>query len=422
MRAPHIVGEDLELRGGVDLGMLGQEQRLVRLFGVGLLGVELHDDLAVEHRVGFTVQDAFVELVARAVGLGVIDHRVVVDETTTVRHVESVERAVDPFTIQQRIDVVANERASQRDGMGREAAAPAQRDMHAGNMKRLQALSQQLVVIDHRIGPGHDLGHGIGEVRRVPQARVTFHDPSLTVLSCEDEHARVVDRGLLVRGRHKQQVNRLLNDRIGRNLEERPVAQKRRVERRERLILIRRQPGQVPLDKCRIAVNRLAEAPGFDAGRQGTTRRELRREAPIDHDELGKREVFEGEAVELIAGQGRETVVGEREGRCRDRRDVGEPPRFELRRRKPELAEAVDRRLAQLADRGRHTPVWLARHAIELGEVAIAAFRSLGHRRPPHAPTWAPSASSHPYPFSSSSSASSLPPDLTMRPAESTWT
>ena len=50
VRALHVVGEDLELRLGVDGRAVGQQQRAVGLLGVGLLRVLPDDDLAVEHR------------------------------------------------------------------------------------------------------------------------------------------------------------------------------------------------------------------------------------------------------------------------------------------------------------------------------------------------------------------------------------
>ena len=50
VRALHVVGEDLELRLRVDLRVVGQQQRLVRLLRVGLLRVLADDDLAVEDR------------------------------------------------------------------------------------------------------------------------------------------------------------------------------------------------------------------------------------------------------------------------------------------------------------------------------------------------------------------------------------
>ena len=80
VRALHVVSEDLELRLGVDRRVVGQEQRAVRLLGVGLLRVLPDDDLAVEHRAGRAAQDALVDLVAAAVRLRVVDRRVVVDQ------------------------------------------------------------------------------------------------------------------------------------------------------------------------------------------------------------------------------------------------------------------------------------------------------------------------------------------------------
>ena len=79
MRALDVVGEDLELRLGVDGRVVGQQQRLVRLLGVGLLGVLADEDLAVEDAVALAVEDALVQLVAGAVRLRVVDDGVVVD-------------------------------------------------------------------------------------------------------------------------------------------------------------------------------------------------------------------------------------------------------------------------------------------------------------------------------------------------------
>ncbi len=84
VRALDVVGEDLELRLGVDLRVVGQQQRLVRLLRVGLLRVGPDDDLAVEDRRGAIGEDALVDLAAVAVRLRVIDRRVVVDEPRAV--------------------------------------------------------------------------------------------------------------------------------------------------------------------------------------------------------------------------------------------------------------------------------------------------------------------------------------------------
>ena len=84
MRALDIIGEDLEFGLRIDLGLFCEEQGLVRLFGVGLLRVNGHDDLAVEDGACPAVQNPLVELVAVAVGLGMMNRRVVVDESCVV--------------------------------------------------------------------------------------------------------------------------------------------------------------------------------------------------------------------------------------------------------------------------------------------------------------------------------------------------
>src|ERR1017187_7492456 len=56
----HVVGPDLQLRLGVNHGVVRQHQVLVGLLGVGLLGVLPDDDPPVENRPGLVVQDALV--------------------------------------------------------------------------------------------------------------------------------------------------------------------------------------------------------------------------------------------------------------------------------------------------------------------------------------------------------------------------
>src|ERR1051326_9586857 len=78
--AAHVVGENLQLGFGIDDRVVGEDQVLVGLLGIGLLGVLADNDAAVENRVGFAVQNPLVEFVAGAVRLGMIDDGVVVGE------------------------------------------------------------------------------------------------------------------------------------------------------------------------------------------------------------------------------------------------------------------------------------------------------------------------------------------------------
>ena len=62
-----VVGEDLELRIGVDNRVVGQQQIAVGLVGVGFLCVLIDNDPAVEDSFRSAAEDALVELVALAV-------------------------------------------------------------------------------------------------------------------------------------------------------------------------------------------------------------------------------------------------------------------------------------------------------------------------------------------------------------------
>ena len=66
MAADDVVGIDLELRLGVELGGRRQQQTMARLLAVRLLGAALDDDLALEDAPRLLVDDAFEDLAACA--------------------------------------------------------------------------------------------------------------------------------------------------------------------------------------------------------------------------------------------------------------------------------------------------------------------------------------------------------------------
>ena len=148
VRAFDVVGENLELRLGVDGRVVGQEQRLVGLLGVGLLGVLADEDLAVEDAVGLAVEDALVKLVTGAVRHGVVDAGVVVDVLLAVGHIKAVERAFAAFAREHGADFVAHQAAAQRDRVRREVAAAARAGLQRGEVKRLRAFALDLVMVD----------------------------------------------------------------------------------------------------------------------------------------------------------------------------------------------------------------------------------------------------------------------------------
>src|SRR6185503_16811241 len=115
--ALHVVGEDLELRLGVDDRVAREEEILVDLSGVALLRLRAYEHLAVEDGARAPVEHSLVELAARALGRAMIDRGVVVDVLPAVCQVEAVERAGRARRVEERLDVDAGEARADRHGM-----------------------------------------------------------------------------------------------------------------------------------------------------------------------------------------------------------------------------------------------------------------------------------------------------------------
>ena len=140
VRALHVVGEDLELRVRVDGRVVRQQQRAVGLLGVGLLRVLADDDAAVEDALALAVEDALVELVARAVRHRVIDRGVVVHQAIAVDQVDAVHRAVGALALEADADVVAHQAAARGERVRREHAARRHVRLEVGDVERPSAI------------------------------------------------------------------------------------------------------------------------------------------------------------------------------------------------------------------------------------------------------------------------------------------
>ena len=97
MGAFHVVGEDFELRFGVDLRVARQQKRAIRLFGVGFLRIQTHENFAVENAIRLVVQNVRIIFVAQAVRHRVIHRGVIVDVLRIFANHKSVERDFAAF-------------------------------------------------------------------------------------------------------------------------------------------------------------------------------------------------------------------------------------------------------------------------------------------------------------------------------------
>ncbi len=85
-----VVGVDLELRLGIDLGFFRQQQVVVGLVRIGAVGALVDDGLAVPDAAALAVQDAAVLLPRRGRAHAMIDARVVIDVLGVAGEVETV--------------------------------------------------------------------------------------------------------------------------------------------------------------------------------------------------------------------------------------------------------------------------------------------------------------------------------------------
>src|SRR5262249_9175583 len=122
--------------------------------------------------------------------------------------------------------------------------------------------------------------------------------------------------------------------------------------------------------------------------------------------------------VELHTGL---TISVELKGRFRDRRDARESPLFLGGRMKSERLKPLHSSPA-FVFQPRRRPIAAPDSALEFRQIPVECINDLGHHHAFPADAATSSDSTHPYPRSSSSRASSFPPDLTMRPFVSTCT
>src|ERR1019366_5401430 len=93
VRTLHVVGVDLQLRLGINLRVIGKKKVAVRLLGIGLLRIFVHNDASVKNTMRLAVQDSVVELTAAAMRTGVLDVHVVVQMLPAVADEQAIDQA-----------------------------------------------------------------------------------------------------------------------------------------------------------------------------------------------------------------------------------------------------------------------------------------------------------------------------------------
>src|SRR5690554_6349515 len=108
-----VIRVDFQLRLGVDLGTVGEQQVLVVHIRVGLLGVLVDMNPAIKHRVGLVRSNVAVGLFAVAVGGYVVNGCVVVVVLFTLGNHHAIELGFRAFAFQANLQVVPAQRAAE---------------------------------------------------------------------------------------------------------------------------------------------------------------------------------------------------------------------------------------------------------------------------------------------------------------------
>ena len=125
--------------------------------------------------------------------------------------VQAVERALAAFR-ENRVDVVAHQRAAERERVRAEVRVAAKLDLQRGHVEGARAFGLQLVVIDNGVVAGYDFGDRVGEVSAAA-ASVGFDDGGLAVGARHDQSAGMRGGGMPVGGGFEDQVDGLFDHR-----------------------------------------------------------------------------------------------------------------------------------------------------------------------------------------------------------------
>ena len=307
MLALHVVGQDLELRGRVHERLAGEEQVPVHLPGVGLLRAGAHHHQPVEDAARLAVEDALVELAARAVRLRVVDRRVGVGHPAPVHHEEAVEHALPALALEAHVDVVARRGPPRRTSEWSEKRASREsRAARVATWSDCGALQLQLVAVDEGVVLDHDLGHRVRERGPAVGRGERLHDPALAPAPGHHEGAR--------RGRRwaasspvetcATRTGSFRTDARGHD-HDRAVLGEGRVQVGEDAGPAVRGTAEPRLDAAGLRAQQVAKARHLDARLPGLQRREPGREPPVDEDEVGAAEALARQRLEDGRGRGR---------------------------------------------------------------------------------------------------------------------
>ena len=343
----HVVGIDLQLRLGVDLRLVGQQQCLAELMAVRLLRVLVDHDPPLEDGARGIIDHALEDLAARGPRLQVFDHGGRVAVLRVAQQVGAVQVTFGAFAVEAHRGLVARQPAT---GGLREAVvhrvAP-EAGVQRGDMNRLGAFLLDLVVVQLRAIPERDLGRAVGKVRTRAEPDVVLDHGGVAIRLEHDQVARMEGDGLRPGRAH---VNHLDGQRDGNaalDPEHQPVAHHRGVEREQGLAVELANLSKVGGDAVRIAGQRLGQAAELDALGQLARHGDALAQAAVDEDHAVADAALRkqrGQAVDADRGRGPRGL----EAGLLQEAEAGVFPRLLARAGQAERGKALDPGAAQI--------------------------------------------------------------------------
>ncbi len=336
-----VVGVDFKLGLGIDLRLIGEKQVAISLLRVGLLGVFMHHDAAVEYPVGLAVEDAVVELAAAAMSLGMLDEHVIVEVLPPGADKQAVDEALAAFAVENRMNVVAYERSANENGVRCNIRAAALFDAQRRNVVSLHIFALDHVVRDHGIVGRDQLSRRVAERRSPAEGDIIFDDGGLAALFRDDQVPRMNHGRRLMRRGDEQQVNRRFEHCAFADVNEGAVLDEGSVERGEGVALDVEIFSKIRFYRFRMFGDRGGETRHRHAFRQFRQGRKSGRESPVHKNKLARR-ARHTEGFDLTARGNAIPAAIQLEICLGDGGDIRKAPVLIVRRGEACLVEAIE--------------------------------------------------------------------------------
>ena len=159
-----VIGVNLQRGLAVHGRVVAQQQRLAGLLRVRLLRELADEDFAFEHAAGFVGQHVLVQLVAGAIGGGVVEQRVIVAVLLAAEDDQPVERRLGVLAGEDAVQIVARHASAERRGLADDAGVAREVHLERRDVEGLRRFLLVTIDVDAAVVGGDDFGHAVRPV------------------------------------------------------------------------------------------------------------------------------------------------------------------------------------------------------------------------------------------------------------------